>query len=79
MAMDLPRTVADDVADALAALDAAQREITHWRAHLHHIRADAGPGAALAARRCARIVAAVVADAVAHTVAAQRAGLSSVS
>lgn len=67
MAADLIRTTSDDVADALAALDAAVRELENWRAHLQQAVADPAPGVAMQARRSACVVSCLVADAGAHT------------
>jgi hypothetical protein len=67
MAADTPRTVADDAADALTALDAAARELDNWRAHLTRVVADPTPGVTMQARHSSRIVAGIVADAVART------------
>jgi len=72
VATNITRTVRDDVADALNALDAAAREIEHWRAHLARAAADPEPGVAMQARRSSQVVAGVVADAVAHTADAAR-------
>lgn len=58
--MDLPRSSADDVADALARLDDAERELANWRAHLHRAARGANPGVLDQARRSARIVGACI-------------------
>jgi hypothetical protein len=60
MAMDLPRSSADDVADALARLDDAERELANWRAHLRRAARGANPGVLDQARRSARIVGACI-------------------
>jgi hypothetical protein len=49
------------------ALDQAEREITHWRAHLERLQAGAQVPVAMQARRCASIVSALVGDAVNRT------------
>jgi hypothetical protein len=67
MAADVIRTAAEDAHDALMALDQAQREITHWRAHLERVQAGAQVSVAMQARRCASIVSALVGDAVNRT------------
>lgn len=68
MAADIARTPTDDAAEALAALDAADRELRNWRAHLERILVDPNsPGTAHQACRSSSIVAGVVADAVART------------
>ena len=72
MACDIPRTARDDARDALAALDDAEREIVHWRAHLERVWGGGELPVALQARHCAAIVAALVSEADAHTRAAVR-------
>lgn len=69
MAQPCTRTYADDVTDALALLDAAQREIKNWRAHLNALADDPepSPGRAHQARRCGEIVAAAINGAVCNT------------
>jgi hypothetical protein len=63
------RTVADEVADAIKALDAATREAERWREHLLRVPAesDDAPGIMLQARRSAQIVSALVTAAESHT------------
>lgn len=67
MAADIHRTATDDATDALAALDAAARELANWRAHLARVQRDPSFAAALQARRSAQVVAEVIADAVKNT------------
>jgi len=67
MAADIARTVRDDVADALDALDTAAREIENWRAHLSHAAVNPAPGVAMQARRSSQVVAGIIADAAQHT------------
>jgi hypothetical protein len=67
MAAEVIRTAPDDAHDALRALDQAEREITHWRAHLERLQAGAQVPVAMQARRCASIVSALVGDAVNRT------------
>ncbi|MGH7881429.1 MAG: hypothetical protein ACREN8_00755 [Candidatus Dormibacteraceae bacterium] len=67
MAADLIRTTSDDADDALAALDAAVREVENWTAHLRQVKADPAPGVAMQARRSACVVTCSIADAAAHT------------
>lgn len=62
MAADIPRTVSDDAADALAALDAAERELVNLRAHLERLRAHPDYSIAVTARRSAKIGAACLSD-----------------
>ena len=72
MACDIPRTARDDARDALAALNEAERELVHWRAHLQRVWGGGELPVALQARHCAAIVAALVNDAEAHTRGAVR-------
>jgi hypothetical protein len=67
VAANIHRTATDDATDALAALDAAARELANWRAHLLRVQRDPTFPAALQARRSAQVVAGVIADAVAST------------
>lgn len=66
MAADI-RTLDDDADAALVALEAAARELEHWRAHLYRVKALPELGVAMQARRSSRVVAGVIADAVART------------
>lgn len=68
-----PRTVADEVADAYRALDAAEREMENWRAHLAHLQLfdEDAPAISQQATRSARIVKALIADAEAYARAAR--------
>lgn len=68
MAKPCTRTPADEYADALNRLEAANRELTNWRAHLQ-AAAEAlhNPGHRHAAENSARIVYDLVAEATALT------------
>lgn len=59
------RTRADEIADAVSALDAAFCEMRNWYAHLEAMRTHPADADAIAwqARRSGRIVAALIADA----------------
>lgn len=63
MAQDLHRHPSDAALDALAALDAAERELRNWRAHLERMTAAPTRGIGLQAVHTSRVVAAVVAQA----------------
>lgn len=63
MAKDLHRTTEDAALDALAALDAAGRELAHWRAHLERLAATPEPGIGQQAFHASRIVAGIVGQA----------------
>lgn len=67
MAADIHRTATDDATDALAALDAAARELANWRAHLARVQRDPSFAAALQASRSALVVSGVIAEAVVST------------
>lgn len=72
MARDLHRTTEDAALDALAALDAAQRELAHWRAHLERLAVMPEPGIGQQAFHAARIVTGIVGQAKEHSAEAAR-------
>jgi hypothetical protein len=74
MGQHTPRTAADELRDARAALDAALVEMRHWRGHLESMAAHPEDREAVSyqATRSARIVAALVAEAEAHSREADR-------
>jgi hypothetical protein len=67
MAQPDTRTYSDDVTDALALLDDAQREINNWRAHLNALHANPSYGVARQASRSAAIVGNAIATATCDT------------
>jgi hypothetical protein len=74
MGQHIPRTAAEELRDARAALDAALVEMRYWRGHLESMANHPEDREAVSyqAARSAKIVAALVAEAEAHSREADR-------